>query len=141
MILAMIREKCREDKITQKQLCKGICDPAYLSRCIKDNIEMDKLMMDALMQRLGISTRSYSHILNNSEYEFFQLRESIRVAIKKKEVSLISSLIQQYIEKISILRTGKKLHMQVALFFHSYELALENADYEKQLNNIKCALE
>ncbi len=141
MILAMIREKCREDKISQKQLCKGICDPAYLSRCIKDNIEMDKLMMDALMQRLGISTRKYSHILNNSEYEFFQLRESIRNAIKEKSVNLISSLIQQYIERLSPLRTGKKMHMQVALFFCSYELELENADYEKQLNNIKYALE
>lgn len=141
MILAMIREKCREDKISQKQLCKGICDPAYLSRCIKDNIEMDKLMMDALMQRLGISTRRYSHILNNSEYEFFRLRESIRTAIKEKEVNLISRLIQQYVEQISPLRTGKRLHMQVALFFRSYELALENVDCEKQLNNIKYALE
>ena len=68
LILRLIKEQCKAERIAQKQLCYGICDPAYISRCISNNIEMDKLMLDAIMQRLGISTRSYEYILRESEY-------------------------------------------------------------------------
>lgn len=98
LILRLIKEKCKLDGITQKQLCYGICDAAYISRCIKNNIEMDKLMMDALMQRLGMSVRNYKYILRDSEYDYFRVREKIRMCISNHNIDEANILIKKYFE-------------------------------------------
>ena len=78
MILKMIRQESKDLKISMKRLCYGICSSAYLSKCINEDLEMDKLMLEALLQRLGISTRRYTFVLRDSEYACFECREKAR---------------------------------------------------------------
>lgn len=140
LILRMIKEKCVSDGIMQKQVCLGLCDPAYISRCITKNVEMDKLMLDAIMQRLGMSTRNYEYILRDSEYKCFELREKIRMCIQNNQLREANQLIEQYIASQSTMKGAKKLHLQMALLLHSYILAQKNEDLFIQMKNVEEAL-
>lgn len=140
LILRLIKEKCKLDGITQKQLCLGICDAAYISRCISQNIEMDKLMLDALMQRLGMSVRSYKYILRDSEYRYFTIREKIRMCIRERKTEEANKIVEKYIEMQEEMKGAKKLHYQMALLLRSYVLEQENADVTVQMQNIDEAI-
>lgn len=140
LILQMIKQKCKEDRISQKQVCFGICDPAYISRCISNDIEMDKLMLDAIMQRLGMSTRNYEYILRESEYKYFELREKIRMCIQNNQILEAKEIIKQYLDSQSTMKSAKKMHLQAALLLRSYVLAKEEADVFTQIKNVEEAL-
>ena len=140
LILKMIKEKCMSDGIMQKEICLGLCDPAYMSRCISKNVEMDKLMLDAIMQRLGISTKSYAYILRDSEYVCFEIREKIRMHINNKRFLEANQLIEKYINMQEVVKGAKKLHLQTALLLKSYILEKEKVDASSQMQNVEKAL-
>ncbi len=140
LILRLIKEKCKLDGITQKQLCYGICDTGYISRCINQNTEVDKLMLDAFMQRLGMSVRSYKYILRDSEYKCFTIREKIRMCISEYKIQEANTLVEEYLEMQTEMKGAKKLHHQMALLLRSYVLGLEDADPMVQMKNIDEAI-
>lgn len=141
MILKMIRQECKEQKISLKRLCHGICDASFLSRCINKDIEIDKLMLESLLQRLGISTRRYTFILRDSEYSCFELREKARTHIWQGKPEQAQTCIDQYLTKENEMKSAKHLHHQVALLLRSYIMAEQRDSLETQLENVKTAME
>ncbi len=140
MILRLIQQECKEKKITQKKLCHGICDRAYLSRSMKDEIEMDKLMLEVFMQRLGISTRRYMFILRDSEYSYFELREQIRTCLWNNDLTMAEELVQEYLDKVAGMKSAPHLHRQVALLLRSYVMSCKKESWEAQMENVIEAL-
>ncbi len=140
MILNMIRLESKDQKIPQKRLCYGICSEAYLSKCFRKGTEMDKLMLEAFLQRLGISTRRYTFILKDGEYDLFALRERMRMCIWNNEPEKIDGYIEEYLKKMADLRCAENLHYQVLGLLRSYSLAQMKVSYEEQLKNVLEAL-
>ncbi len=140
MILRLIQQECKEQKFRRKKLCYGICSLPHLSQNTRDNVELDKLMLEAIMQRLGISTRRYMFILRDSEYSYFELREQTRNYIWNDEIDKAETCIEQYLVAKSGKKSARHLHQQVALLLRSYVMDKKKEPYEKQLNVVREAL-
>lgn len=110
LILHLIRKKTKSDKVPLQKLCYGICDISYISRAIANNTEIDKLILDALMQRLGISSRNYIYMLRDSEYEYFVYREQIRTCIQENRIEKAKILLETYMDMQKKIKGAKKLH-------------------------------
>lgn len=140
LLLRMIKDKCKTDGVTLKKLCHGICDTAYISRCISNNTEVDKLMLDAFIQRLGITTSNYMYILRDSEYECFAFREKTRVCIQNGNLKEANELLESYLGMQKKMKGAKKLHYQITLLLRSYVLEKEDADVNVQMQNVEEAI-
>lgn len=71
------RERTRKG-ISQEQLYRGICTQAVLSKIEHGKKVPEKLLADALMQRLGRCTDTLEVIMSREEYLLFDMREDLR---------------------------------------------------------------
>lgn len=54
-----IKQRRKELKLTQEQVCSGICDPVTLSRIENGKQAPSKSVISALLQRLGMPEARY----------------------------------------------------------------------------------
>lgn len=54
-----IKQRRKELKLTQEQVCSGICDPVTLSRIENGKQTPSKSVISALLQRLGMPEARY----------------------------------------------------------------------------------
>ena len=71
------RERVRKG-ISQEKLYRGICPQGDLSKIENGKRVPEKLLADALMQRLGRCTDTLEAIMSKEEYTLFDMRESLR---------------------------------------------------------------
>ena len=74
-LLWNLREK---EGVRQTQLCKGLCSHAKYVRIEYDQQEIDFLLIDRLMGRLGKSVERLTYILPVEVYEIYELRQEIQ---------------------------------------------------------------
>lgn len=98
---AVIYHLRTKKQISQGLLSKGLCSPSTLCRIELGEREPDKLLADALLQRLGTSPNRFDFFLDEEEFYFFNKREAIKLLIKtqqyhqaQKELSLYESQIK-----------------------------------------------
>lgn len=89
--------------ISQTQLAKGLCSPPTLSRIELGEREPDKLLVDALLQRLGKSPNRFDFILDEQDFNLFQQRETIKSLVEKKQYTFAESKLKYYKEHIKII--------------------------------------
>lgn len=82
--------------ISQKDLCRGLCTNRTLSRIELGERVPDKLLLDALLQRLGKSPDKLETILSEKEYMFFCQRRSIERDIIKYDFEKAKSKLEDY---------------------------------------------
>ncbi|MDE7327119.1 MAG: helix-turn-helix transcriptional regulator [Lachnospiraceae bacterium] len=70
----MIRQLREEQNISLEKLARGFCSKQALSNMERGDVEMDKLLMDLILQRLGKSTDRQEPILS---WETYHLEETI----------------------------------------------------------------
>lgn len=70
---AILRQRRQELKVTQEDLCRGICESSTLSRVESGKQSLSKLKLDVLLQRLGLSGDQYYAFLNKEEREVTRL--------------------------------------------------------------------
>lgn len=68
-IIASIR--CNKE-YSRKKLCQGLCSERMLIKIENDEVDIDKFMLDMLLQRLGKSPDKLEMILTDEEYERIQ---------------------------------------------------------------------
>lgn len=82
--------------IPQPLLCQGLCTSAQLSRIESGDRIPKKLLLEALLGRLGISAEDFEHFLDRDEYVAWQERQQIQRAILERRISDAGQAIADY---------------------------------------------
>ena len=70
-ILRQLRE---EQQLSQEIICHGLCSKSALSKIERNQMQPDIFLMEALLQRLGISERIFTFYGNSQESLFYDLK-------------------------------------------------------------------
>lgn len=109
-------------QISQGRLCMGLCSVATLSRIEAGERDVDSLLLETLLERLGRMPNQFELILTESDYDLYQKREEIKKQVANKEYTSASALLQEY-EQIA---TSKgNVHVQ---FVKAYKALLNELD-------------
>lgn len=84
--------------ISQSKLCKGICSVSTLSRIEAGERDVDALILETLLERLGKVPHQYELILTDFDYKAYMYREEIKKRIIIKDIDGIHNLLQKYDE-------------------------------------------
>lgn len=85
--------------ISQEKLARGLCSVAALSRIEACKRVPDKLLLDALLQRLGKSPDKLESIVTVGDYELYLYREKIQRYIIDEEYGEAKALLEEYARK------------------------------------------
>ncbi len=91
----MILRTIQERGISQRDLCYGLCSESTFTRYLQGERHMDRLLMIALMQRLGESPDKFSPMLTEDEYLYFEWRQKVAVALLYKDWKELELLLRQ----------------------------------------------
>ncbi|MEG0963028.1 MAG: helix-turn-helix transcriptional regulator [Lachnospiraceae bacterium] len=97
-IILFLRNK---KNIKQEVLCRGLCTKQMISRIEKGESIPDKLLLDTLLQRLGVFQNKLDTVLSMEEYAYYQEREQIQKAIGIKDFNKAQNLLDAYEEKMT----------------------------------------
>lgn len=136
-----------------KELTYGLCDETMIAKLVQGDVNrrLDKLLVDALMQRMGRSMRTFEYLLGPREYCLFEKRQEIRRGIDrlreqsgerdKADLAKTESEIEKHIEEY-LAETAKEhvLHQQIALLLQSYLADYRKEKYVLQMQRVETAL-
>lgn len=91
----MILRTIQERGISQRDLCYGLCSESTFTRYLRGERHMDRLLMTALMQRLGESPEKFCPLLTEDEYLYFEWRQKVAVAQLHKDWKELDLLLRQ----------------------------------------------
>ena len=91
----LIYENRTRQRITQEELCEGICAPTTLSK-IENGIQIPRRKtFEALLQRLGIYAQRYTFPVSNGEMERSNLEFQIIRKLSAEDYEILG-LLEQY---------------------------------------------
>lgn len=115
-------------ELMQTELCEGICSVTTLSRIEKGGREVDSLMSELLLNRLGKSSNRYEFILNEEDYLLFETRFLIEDSIKNKNIEKAELFLEKYAR---IMPVDEIVHQQFLLLHRMYVAMLKDEPEEK----------
>lgn len=134
----LIKNICKDKNITAKKLCENICLENYYSEFINKGKAISKLMLDLLLQRLGINEGNFEYYLSKKEYQILNIRYNVIDLIERKEIQKAKIEIEKFrvvIDKMD------KLHERFVLLMEARIMQLQNESYEKIYLTLKDAVE
>lgn len=96
-------------QISQGKLCMGLCSIPTLSRIESGERDVDSLLLETLLERLGKTANQFELILTDSDYVIYQKREEIKKQIENKDIDAAYSLLNDY---EAITDTKSSVHKQ-----------------------------
>lgn len=126
--------------VSRTELVKGICSSSCFSGILSADRKLDKVMADALLQRLGRGTGDIEYVLNPGEYDLFVKRQEIRSYIENKDPIKAEAAIREYRKK-KYSAGSDRLHRQFACFAQTHVMALTGTALRKQYALVREALE
>lgn len=123
--LLYFREK---EKLSQDEVCNGICPVATLSRIETGNREYDSLITETLMSRIGKTVYKYEFVLDDTDYFYYDLRMKIEKSIKEHMISETERLIHEYEAHMP----EDKLHKQYILL-KRFQLGVQKNESQEKL--------
>lgn len=135
---SLIYENRTRQKITQEELCEGICTPTTLSKIENGNQLPRRKTFEALMQRLGMAVQQYMFPVSNVEMERSNLEFEItrRLSVENYDISglleryrncgeTMNNMEEQfYYQSIGMVALGKDGIYQEALHFLTKSIQL-----------------
>lgn len=118
VVLSYYRQKYG---FSMEALASGICSTTTLSRVEAGSREIDSLMAEALLGRVGKEVTQFELLLNDEDYAMWQKRESIHAALKEKRYDEVRDGVCQY---ENMLTEEQSLHWQRCL---AWRVQLEEA--------------
>lgn len=119
---AIIASLRYEKHFSRKKLCQGLCSTQMLIKIENEDANVDKFMLDMLLQRLGKSPSKLEMILSDEEYEKIYARDFIEELIWKKEKRQAYCCLEEYewryakdsnVQKMFVLRMKAYIHRQI----------------------------
>ena len=88
----------REQGLSQKELCRGLCSIPTLSRIESGEREPDQMLFDSLISRLGKDSTKWELILKESDKKLLQKRSYIEYLIQAEEWEELKEKLEDYKE-------------------------------------------
>lgn len=133
-IICAEREK---RQISQEQLFRGICLQGDISKIESGKRIPDKLMVDALFQRLGRCADTLEAVMTKEEYELFDMRECLQRSFYKQDYAENKRLLVKYKKHKA---AGQPLHRQFLLKYGALNEYLRDKDGEQCKKGLEGAL-
>lgn len=105
------------NELQQIELCEGLCSLTTLSRIEKGGREVDSLISELLLNRLGKTSDKYDFVLNEEDYILYEMRFSIEEQIQQKNAIKTEELLSKY---ESLIPPDMIWHQQFLLFHKMY---------------------
>ena len=118
-VIFYYREK---KKLSQMQVCEGICNEMMMSRIEMGEREFDSLISETLLERIGKTTNRFEFILNDEDYYYYLLREDIIKAVDMGDIELAKEHIMVYRKNIPM---NHVLHEQFLLYYEALIMKVE----------------
>lgn len=125
-----------EKKYSRKKLCQGLCSTQMLIKIENDEADVDKFMLDMLLQRLGKSSDKLEVILSDEEYERIYARDYIEELIWKNKKHEAGVLLKKYeeqyakdsnVQKMFVLRTRAYISRNLECDINKAEMYIRQA--------------
>lgn len=123
--------------ITQSRLCKGLCSVATLSRIEAGERDVDSLLLETLLERLGKTPNQFELILTDMDYMLYQCREEINKEIRNKNHQQAYELLSQYEERTE---SKSNVHMQFIISCRALLNELNGGTAEKTIDLLMSAI-
>ncbi len=105
-----IKQVRAHERVTQEQLCNGLCSRTTLSKIESGTREAGKLLTDTFLQRLGKPVERFERILGWEEFERWKLRQEISRFLRQGDADAAKEPIEAYLSG-----TRDKLEQQFAM--------------------------
>ncbi len=128
IIGSLIQNVRKVQELSSKILYNGLCSDAMASMIENGKREGDKLLIDSILQRLGLCTDKFEVILTKEEYGLYLKRFEIQTAINNNDLKKAQAQIKTY---PLIQDNYYKLHKQYLLFQQSIIEFKKKSDPEK----------
>lgn len=135
--------RINQNNIPRKALIRGICTEQTLYAVEANQYKTDTLMIDILLQRLGISPDKLEIVLSQEAYQLVRLRDLIEKAILRgrKELALsalashpaqnsVSQMYHKRMQACLSYRIDKDPALAAALLQQAVELTMPDFSYE-----------
>lgn len=137
-IRQLIRNICKDQKITARNLCMNICSESYFSEFLKNQKSMNKITTDFLLQRLGLSEGDFEYYLSPKESKNLNMRYKIIELIEKEDILNAEGAIEEYEKTVEV---NDKLNKRFILLMKARLSFLRNEPNEKIYLSLKEAVE
>ncbi len=117
--------------ITQTKLSKGLCSVATLSRIEAGERDVDSLLLETLLERLGRMPNQFELILTDYDYLIYQNRVTIKNLIEDQNWEKANELIIEY-EQITASKGST--HMQFIVYCRALLNELQGGAVEDTIN-------
>lgn len=98
--------------LSAEKLCHGLCSATFLFRVERGERNCEKVLADALLQRLGVASERFVYLMNPDEQEWLLAREQLIQVVDAGDKESAQTVIEEY-KRVT---TGKsKLHRQFLL--------------------------
>ncbi len=95
----MLYERMEKRNVRQTDLCKGLCSTSAMSRYLHGERRIDRMLLTAFMQRLGMSPDKFTTLLTESEYYYFEWKQEVVLAQVLGDYKKVEFLLQNDIAK------------------------------------------
>ena len=82
IVLKYFRKKYN---LSQEEICEGICSVTTLSRLEQGNREIDSLLGQTLLGRIGKEVTLFETMLNEADFELWKIRTEIEDYVEKNQ--------------------------------------------------------
>jgi len=130
--------KLRKEKgISQNALRRGILNRAEYSRFEEGDIELDKIHLEAIFQRLGKSEDKLERAVTMEEYQTLSIRYTILHLLSQGEVKEADEKIEEYKAYADM---DKPLYRQAVMLFVALRGYTQDREKEKAVSALEQAL-
>lgn len=105
----LIRYERKKAGMSLDELCEGLCSHTFLMRVESGERTCEKILADALLQRVGVSADKFVYMMNPEEQEWLLLWDRIQAAVDSGHSSEAKQLMAEYRE---LTEKRSKLHRQ-----------------------------
>ena len=144
-IVKLIESKRAALDVSKNKLLRGICNTDTFTKIANgQGRKLDKLEIEALMQRIGYNAKNCNYLLDMDEYEAFVRRERIREGIKAciKGTGNLDDVKKQI--EINKKESRSNVERQVAEYFDIQFMCVSGQDNkvlcEKCINAIRITI-
>lgn len=134
VVLSHYRKKYQ---LSQTQICGGICGIPTYCRIEKGHREVDSLVSQSLVERLGKQVLEFELLLNKEDYERMVLRSHIKEKLREKDYKTAEKLLHKY---RAVMPKEEDIHKQFFLCGKAQILLAENVDKTRALEMLREAL-
>lgn len=128
-----------EKDVGQKKLCWGLCSQGTYCRYENGERTPDRLLLNAIVQRLGKSADKLVTILTIKEYRYFLWKKKVLTAVGHEDIDELERLLGE--KEASDLTINKNLQLQFKYRMQALVAWHKEEDIEKGISLLEQAVE